>query len=583
MTAGTMHGVAVALWLFGLWFSSKLLTPIAQSAADVVRNAILIGIAIPFVLGIISMLTAPLCFSVLVLLIAFALIRAGRSWLKYFKMSTFSHGAWLPIVVILMVAWPAVVRPELQGDSLGYHLPNAASWVTAHSIWTSGNTYWWYPGASELFDSALFAIGAQPGINFSGIPVLIVLAMRIYEMAQAERWDPCTSGALAAAVVSIPAYALQAASLENDVWLAAFCLESIAFSRRFSSSAYLPLSMLALIKPYGWIFALVIAVSFQTPIRVFCIAFVPFAVWVARDVLLASHNPLIDPGAVSIQNIFGTTIIGNGILGLSTLVKAVVHQGIGLTVAVLCASYAMIFSKDRRLQFCIAALSLCFLIEPFSFRNDVPQLETGASLRYALPAVTLGIMAIMSAAGFASRSLLLPLILLIISQVYFVDHIFFNDATTHGVVVVAATLIAGLFADRVRLGGIATAMIAMALVAYASRLEGTHPLDYLNDVLKPRDTEIFSWIATREPVAVVGDGLRVGMISMASPATIVYDSDRKNACSQARRLNALLVFADTEISTARAITGFPLTCGRVLFKDAGGMVLDPSGLAIEKP
>ena len=82
------------------------------------------------------------------------------------------------IAALVVVAWPQLVRPLLDGDSLSYHLPNAASWVQAHSLWTTATRYWWYPPASELFASGLYAVASPFALPWCGFGALALLGFR---------------------------------------------------------------------------------------------------------------------------------------------------------------------------------------------------------------------------------------------------------------------------------------------------------------------------------------------------------------------------------------------------------------------
>ena len=136
-----------------------------------------------------------------------------------------------PIAVVVAAAWPALVRPIMQGDSLEYHLPDAAVFATTHGAYATITQAWFYPSASELFASAIFQIGGPLEVGLGGLAASLLLTARLMAFCRKGGLGALPSGALVAAAMSIPLVALQGPSLENDVWLAAWLLECIWASR----------------------------------------------------------------------------------------------------------------------------------------------------------------------------------------------------------------------------------------------------------------------------------------------------------------------------------------------------------------
>ena len=94
---------------------------------------------------------------------------------------------------------------------MSYHLPNAAAWVHAHSMWTTDGRYWWYPPASESFAAGVYAVAGPYAVGWSGVAALALLGARIATWLR-ERCDaaPLLADVVAAAVVTAAPLAQQA-------------------------------------------------------------------------------------------------------------------------------------------------------------------------------------------------------------------------------------------------------------------------------------------------------------------------------------------------------------------------------------
>jgi hypothetical protein len=178
---GTQSGIASGLWIALLWFAAPIFDGEERSndTASRVRDALLLGVAIPGVLAFVHVLygRTGICAA-----IAVAIVRVVRHPPRRSRASPASRPvAWsaLPIFFIVGCAWPLLVRPLLDGDSLSYHLPNAVAWVHAHGIWVADTRYWWYPGGSELFAAGLFAVAGPFGIPLCGTLALSLLGLPI--------------------------------------------------------------------------------------------------------------------------------------------------------------------------------------------------------------------------------------------------------------------------------------------------------------------------------------------------------------------------------------------------------------------
>jgi hypothetical protein len=559
----TIAGVLAACWLLGLWIAASLLRGQEQPSNSTLRDALLLGALLPAVLAVAGILTFWTAWCALVATLAYALWRRRSRMLRLLGLqSSLTLGGMIVVVAVFAIAWPAVVRPLLQGDSLSYHLPNAASWVATHSLWQSGTRYWWFPGGSELFAAGVFTVAGPTCVGLAGFVAVLLLGMRLRSFAVAVGWSDLTAGLAAAAIATIPAIALQAGSLENDVWLAAFCVEALWCARYEQASLTRTVGLTTLIKPYGFLFAAIVLVVQRISLRTALVAFTPIALWLVRDAILMPSAMI--PFSRNASTGFATTIVGNGTLGFATLAHAALAAGPGFVLASFLWVASIAFSRDLPLRICAIGCAFFFFFEPFGFKNDIPQLATGASLRYALPALAIGSVGAFAVlrrveivCGFASGVLAL-------SQIRTVDAIFFNDATTHGVAIVGVMLAVALALGRTVPKSFAVLFAGLALVTYASRLAGTHPLDYLSDALSAgRGTRVFSWLAATKPKRVVGVHVSIGMISLASPSTVAYDSDDRDPCRQARAAGALLM------------TPHDSGCGRIVYADPFATVSRP--------
>ena len=220
------------------------------------RNALVLGVAIPLLLGCVNLLYPAACW-----LMRAACVAAAARWHRDSAPAAGGVVPYVTIAALALVAWPQLMRPLLDGDSLSYHLPNAASWVQSHGIWTTATRYWWYPPASELFASGIYATGGPFALAWAGFGALALVGLRVAAWARTEFAAPAwLADALAAAIVTAMPLALQA-SLQNDVWLAAFWLETLWLLRR-PASGWAALAICALMKPDGWIFAVVAAMHY---------------------------------------------------------------------------------------------------------------------------------------------------------------------------------------------------------------------------------------------------------------------------------------------------------------------------------
>ena len=378
------------LWLLGLYFGSPAIARSGDDAfVDRLRNALTLGVAIPLLLGCHQSALSRRR-------VGWRWRRASRSHIGGIAMRRRSCGGPVPYVTIAalaLVAWPQLMRPLLDGDSVSYHLPNAASWVQSHGIWTTVTRYWWYPPASELFASGLYATGGPFALGWAGFGALALVGFRVAAWARAEFGaSPLLADALAAAIVTAMPLALQGGSLQNDVWLAAFWLETLVAAaakrrRRVDRNRRM--------------------CAPQTR-----------RVDIRRHRSGRDARALRSPGSPASRQSaggrsatqscgrmrscrrrarpygsgLGTSIVAHGLPALAELIRVLLLTSpfsLIALVAALAAPFAL-RGTARALGWCAFAAAVLFVALPFGYDNGDLQLATGASVRFAAPAIALG-------------------------------------------------------------------------------------------------------------------------------------------------------------------------------------------------
>ncbi|TAM59262.1 hypothetical protein EPN52_08255 [bacterium] len=631
--AGAGAGLLATLWLALLWLGAPLLgaasregATLAERAALRTRNAIALGVGIPFVLGFAHALYGEIC------LIA-ALPCVVLAWRPAAQRTTAARHAplsrawvWLTIVTaaLVLLLWPQLLRPPLEGDTLAYHLPNAFAWARTHTLWVTGTRYWWYPGGSELFAAGMIAVGARWSLPLAGGAAALLLTLRI--VAFAARRSSATAvtaaGALCAvALLTTPVAAGQVGTLQNDLWLAAATLEvlwSLLYARS-SRALLVSVGLCALIKPLGAVVALAAGVAYfvarvavqrgEPPFssRAIDVAggFLPLLLWIVRDVLLA-------PGALSpiaskaLAEPWGSTIAGQGLTGLTTLLRALAAAGAATIAFALIPFVALGEFFVRSLRARLGAEGLAFgtlsltgvlvsglyLAAPFGFAGSVPQLANGASLRFDLPALACACAVV---ALFAARAPLLVGGLALLSSLFGVARfqaLFWNDAPTRSALPAAFTcaLLVAVLAwvvfwhpDWKRWAALFGTACAAALLCVGVWLSSTRAVAFYDEGMRSDPsgvpTGLFSRLVQLRPPALVALDVRAGSISMLLPRTTVYDALDSQPCAQARRLGALLVVG-TDRDTPAAVRAARRTlalhaCGRVVYADRAAVIASP--------
>jgi len=582
-----LPGLAAALWLLGLYAAAPALRSGERYGfADRWRDAVILGVGIPFVLALVHGLYPATCWIALAICIAVAVRRRERREAP----PPYAAGDTVPYVTLgalAAVAWPQLMRPLLDGDSLSYHLPNAASWVQSHSLWTTATHYWWYPPGSELFAAGLYDVASPFALPWCGFVALALLGFRIAAFARETfAAPPLLADALAAATVATYPLAIQGGTLQNDAWLAAFFLESFAALNTTGdrAAAIRTLAVTALIKPQGWIFAGIALVARRAPREVWLAVAAVLGLWIARDALLWS-SAILAPASTTYGNIAGSTIVAHGAAALLLLL----HVGATISPFALIALTAALIApallpKQRELGWSACAAALLFFALPFGYDTSVAQLATGASLRFAAPAVAAGALAL---APVAARFSYISIALLWGAAIYgivYVLGIFWNDGSTHAALPVAAAAVAIAAAVRNRHAAwVPAAAFGLAVVA-ATHLAGRHPVDYYTDALRvgPTQPGLYRWIAMEHPPRIGGWGLRLGVVNVLSPATQTMDLPDAAPCTVAQRYGVLLTAVaqndlPPELNTQRL--GAARRCGAVVYEDPIAAAARPSGTA----
>ncbi len=474
----------------------------------------------------------------------------------------------------------------MQGDSIAYHLPNAAAWSVRHSIWTSGTWYWFYPGGSELFAAAIFSVAGPPAVALGGFVVLLLLAQRLASFAVRAGFSRFGAGAFAAAVITIKPIALQGGSLENDVWLAAWTLEVAWALLEERSAASRALAVTSIVKPYGFVFALIAGAAGRASLRQVALGMAPFALWLVRDAVLWPHAT-IDPVALGIGHTERTTIVWQGLAGLTTLGTALWNTGPGIVLAALAIVVTAVNPKEPVLRWLTIGTFLFFLAEPYGFRNSLPQLATGASLRFMLPAAVLGLAGTLPLLRRCAAPAAIFSLALCVYQIDQVTGIFEIDPISRGWLTPALILGAAIVLDAALSRGIVSGFVGLAMVAYLVRLPATDPASYYDDAISrgPQRSHFFEWLVRVHPSVVVGDQILLGYVEIMSPLTLGQNTVQIDPCGEARRAKALLIIGDDPMTSAAEFTArkaYGRACGSERYDDGDILVVEPQGLSAAK-
>ncbi len=479
-------------------------------------------------------------------------------------------------VAAAATAAPNIGRPPLDGDSLAYHLPNAIAWVQAGSLDPTWMRYWSYPGGSELVVAGLISAG---GLWIAGVPSLLaatMLVLRLYAWLRERSVAPAAAMSLAAAFVTIPVAAFQTYDARNDLISAAWFIESLWMLRKEPERAFLAVAMLALVKPNGWVLALV-AILCTGRWRAL-VGLVPVGLWAAHDVLLNGHA-VVSIASGLLFDPWPTTIAANAPQSLLVLARALVDQGPATTIFFAAALVGFVGKDDRRISLSGLLWLVAFAFTPLSYRSYLPTLADGASLRYALPSFAIGALAL---APLACRFPRVFVIAGILSAAFGIVHVFLtfvNDSFTiiswAGVVAIGA--LALIRNARTRAVAMTLATLALFLGgAFQARLRAASFYADEMPSVNGHATTFYDWFAANPHAAHVVD-LRAGMLLVFAPATHIVDAAQVDCAEASRDGSWTIVGIDRDATAARKEATFTSAqrCGPTLFRDAAAIVSQP--------
>jgi len=549
-----IEGLLAALWCAALWFGGDLVGA-AKTGADRVRNAIVLGIAIPGALGLFHALypgTLWLC----------AVACVALRFVRHVKPVAHDYGLYATIAALSCIVWPPLSRPLLDGDSLLYHYPNAVAWLQDHTIWTSRAPYWFYPGGSELLAAGFAGAAGRFALPLVGAAALILLSSRIYEHARSAGANTLTAIAPALAFACTPLVAFQGGGLQNDLLLAAFFVEVIVTANAGA------LAILTLIKPFGVFEAGIAAVLARIPWRTSAIAAIPFVVWNARTILLLRAGGALE----STPPYWSSTIAGNLGVAVPELFNALVHTNPSCFVWLAFVALGFARSETRRYAWAGLATTVVYAFLPFAYRaGSTDYLADGSSLRFLLPAFACGaLVASAWVARFSNVALAGFGIMTTLGLVTYLG-IYWNDADTRAALPIAVVmLLAVLFASRTRVAVVATAFAIVTIVAVSTAQ--ARYLGFYDDGMK---THAFTWLAQSSPGQIVASNIRIGMIEMTAPGAVVISASPADGCATARARHALWFAGSNEGADLGSLFTRARVCGRVLYSDDAAVVVDP--------
>lgn len=561
-----MTGVAAFLYAALLWTASRLLSSEETTFASRIRNTLVLGIALPGVLGLLHLLYAPLLWIAAVALAAAALRRGGAR-------VAIEVPAYVALALTALVVWPALCRPLLEGDSLTYHLPNAASWVQTHSIWTAYPPYWFYPPGSELFAAGLFEAAGRWALPLAGAAPALLVVARLYETARLNGAPAYAAVALALAFICLPLAGLQAGTLANDLWLAAFFVEILA-----AQDAGYAIAVCALLKPFGWIEALIAACATRRSWKTIAAAGVPAVAWLARDAVLL-HTAASPATSIAY---WPTTIAAHAPQSLlqtaHSLLRFAPLSLLWLTALVIGVTHG----KTRAAATAGFVATLLFVALPFSYGYaSETYLQWGTSLRFLMCSFGAGavVLAVLAARRPAIVATLCAATAVVGASTIVAT--FASDRVALAAPIAAAALLCALWFKRAR--PFAFAAASLAVVTIAAHLAQSRAADFYADWMKDprgRPTGVFRWIAAHSPPRVVTENLRGGAVIMSSPATwTLSDTAAPDTCALARSYDALLIIGSNESQDedggvrARAAA---MRCGSAVYSDGAAVVVRPA-------
>lgn len=560
-------GLAAFVYVAALWYTAPVFLRKGARTADRLRGVLALGIAIPGALGLLHLLYTAMVWAAVLALAAWRLRKRPPAISE-------ETALYATLAGVLVVIWAPLVRPLLEGDSLLYHLPNAVSFVQAHSIWIAGAPYWLYPPGSELFASGVFAVSGRWSLPLAGILPALLLAARLYAVARANGASAVAAAGVSLAFVCTPVAAFQAGTLQNDLWLAAFFTEALAGGDR----SVLSIAVCALLKPYGWLEGLIASAAARVAWRTAALALLPLLLWAARDAVLLRAGA---PTGFSTPAYFPTTIAGNFGVAAAQLARGIAAATPQAFAWMAMLAAGFVFPTTRRYAAAGTAALLVYVFLPVSYTSGVTNYATHASsLRYALPALSGGALV---AAALIKRSAAwgtAAAYLLAAWGAWNVLFIFWNDSYTHWTLAAAPMAVCAVLLMR-RTRTLSAAAAALALLLAGSWASSTRAQGFYGDWMRApsgKPTGVFSWIWTHKPQRVLAVNVRAGAVLMSSPQTRAMSAPSSDACGQARRDRALLLIGSNEgMQGAQLQRAFSAarSCGATLYEDGAAVLVQP--------
>lgn len=559
-----IDGFLACLYLGALWYAAPLLDFADASLATRFRNLAFLGIGIPFALAFVHALYAPVVWIVVACLV-FSRVRAAPPRTEY------EIGEAGTLAVAVIFAWPAMVRPLLDGDTLLYHLPIAASWAQSHSLWTTIAPYWYYPPGSESFAAGLFCVAGRFALPLAGIVPALMLVARLYGYARARMSSWWASGLIAVAFLSTPILAFQVGTLQNDLWVAALFLEVLVAIRKNGA-----LTLTALVKLTGWLWGILAAITARLPMRAVALSLIPLIAWIARDAILLWLHPVVP--IASAPPYLDSTIAGHGAGGIVLLLAGLFSHSPEALVWIS-GIFAGLALRGVRTYAMLGVIGLfLFAFLPVTYRDAaVNHAATGESLRLALPALVCGVLIVIELARKSELIAGGACAVLAVAGMANVLMTFSNDGHTIWAPLTALLCIASVLTMRFT-KGISAPVVAAALVIAAAFDAQTRAPDFYSAYMRDpqgKATSVFAWLAREAPSTVVAVNMRPGLVIMASPRTQTIPSGEKKMCSSATARGALLVIGSNEGDDSASERAKARDCGAVRYEDGAALVVQP--------